>query len=204
MAKPLIQPEEIYEAALQLVQQTESVPLTMRRLSQYLGCSSRTLYQQVGRQEDLIRGVLDHYLRRQAAPITPNAHWRETAYQWAVTLRALLVAVPHLTKQLSTANRGAIVEFTYPLFEAMLAAGLTPKTAIPACRSIVHVTTSLAIAEIETMSGPNPAQSHDDPVSGYAALHEAANFYGLVPNASEVPETFEQTLRWLIAGIPSA
>jgi len=202
MAKPLIQPEAIYEAALQLVQHPNAPTLTMRRLSHHLGCSSRTLYQQVGRQDDLIKGVLDHYLRTQAAPLVNTGRWRETAYQWAISLRALLVAVPELTRQLSTANRQAIVEFTYPLYEAMLEAGLTPSTAVPACRSIVHVTTSLAIAEIETTTEPSVDQPPDETLSTYVALHEAANFYGVVPNTETVPETFEQTLTWLIAGIP--
>ena len=58
MAKPLIPVDVIYEHALALIDAEGAEALNARRLAADLKCSTRTLYQQVGNREELIRALV--------------------------------------------------------------------------------------------------------------------------------------------------
>ncbi|NED67315.1 TetR family transcriptional regulator, partial [Streptomyces sp. SID10244] len=58
MAKPLIPVETIYERALVLLDDEGDSALSTRRLAADLRISTRTLYQQVGNRENLIRALV--------------------------------------------------------------------------------------------------------------------------------------------------
>jgi AcrR family transcriptional regulator len=61
MAKPLIPVEVIHEHALALVDAEGAQALNARRLASDLKCSTRTLYQQVGNREELIRALVGRH-----------------------------------------------------------------------------------------------------------------------------------------------
>jgi AcrR family transcriptional regulator len=64
VAKPLISAETIYDKALRVLEAEGVKGLTARNLASRLRCSAKTLYQQVGNREALIRGLVAHFWRR--------------------------------------------------------------------------------------------------------------------------------------------
>ena len=92
MAKPLVAVETIYETALQVLENEGVEGLSARRLAATLGCSTRTLYQQVGKREELVRQLLDYQFANTSLEFRREAHWEEAAVSWANAMRAVLLA----------------------------------------------------------------------------------------------------------------
>ncbi|MDC0362904.1 hypothetical protein OAN12_07685, partial [Halioglobus sp.] len=61
MAKPLLATDSIYDTALHLLDAEGVGALSARNLAGALKCSTRTLYQQVGKRETLISALVAHY-----------------------------------------------------------------------------------------------------------------------------------------------
>ena len=73
MAKPLIPVDVIYEHALALIDAEGAQALNARRLAADLRCSTRTLYQQVGNREELIRALIGrHFSQLQLREVTAD------------------------------------------------------------------------------------------------------------------------------------
>ena len=64
MPRPLIPAEVIYERALALLDAEGADALSARRLAADLGISTRTLYEQVGPREKLIRTLVARHFSR--------------------------------------------------------------------------------------------------------------------------------------------
>lgn len=58
MPKPLLSADAIFDEALRVLAEEGAAGLTIRNLAGRLKCSSKTLYQQVGAHEVLVRGVV--------------------------------------------------------------------------------------------------------------------------------------------------
>src|SRR5207249_7742808 len=58
VAKPLLSADAIFDEALCVLAEEGAAGLTIRNLAARLRCSNKTLYQQIGSHEVLVRGVV--------------------------------------------------------------------------------------------------------------------------------------------------
>lgn len=200
MPRPLVDTETIITVALDAMEEPSAGPLTARRLATRLKCSTRTLYQQMGKQEQLISALLNHYFVQKTPQLDPNLDWKGAIDTWAKELRLAILARPNLSRHLSTENRPALIEFTRPLLAALIAAPLSEPVAVEVCRSLVHVIVSLTLGELET-------QSHRYDETAIVGDHltrllsNDANAYERSPDGKIPPPVFVQSIDWLIGGI---
>ena len=78
MAKPLIPVDVIYEHALALIDAEGAQALNARRLASDLKCSTRTLYQQVGNHEELIRALVGRHFSQLQLDFHEYDTWEST------------------------------------------------------------------------------------------------------------------------------
>jgi len=86
MAKPLIPADDILGHALELLDAEGVEGLNVRRISADLKISPRTLYQQVGNREALIRALVARHFTRLRLDFKEYETWESTALQWCLAL----------------------------------------------------------------------------------------------------------------------
>jgi AcrR family transcriptional regulator len=117
MAKPLIPVDVIYEHALALIDAEGAQALNARRLAADLRCSTRTLYQQVGNREELIRALIDRHFSQLQLDFHEYDSWESTAVQWSLALDDALQAHPFLTELMNVDDRGAVTSYVNKLLK---------------------------------------------------------------------------------------
>jgi AcrR family transcriptional regulator len=98
MAKPLIPADDILTHALDLLDSEGIEALSVRRLSAALKISPRTLYQQVGNREALIRALVARHFAHLKLDFKEYDTWESTALHWCLALNNALRAHPFLTE----------------------------------------------------------------------------------------------------------
>ncbi|MDX1733708.1 MAG: TetR/AcrR family transcriptional regulator C-terminal domain-containing protein [Halioglobus sp.] len=200
MAKPLVAVETIYDAALELLDESGPDALSARNLAARLKCSTRTLYQQVGKREELIGRLIDYQLDRLKLDFHRGDHWRDSARNWALGMREALLAHPNLSSLMTTEHRAPVASYANELLKVLLEAGFEQEHALRACRVLVNVAVSLALSEIKT-----PPIQH---VRRNRSAREIA-FEDLIitrtgrdrEHFQDPPEVFRCTIDWLLGGI---
>ena len=182
MARPLIPVEVIYEHALALIDAEGAQALNARRLTADLKCSSRTLYQQVGNREELIRALVDRHFSQLQLDFHEYDSWESTAKQWSLALHDALQAHPFLTQLMTVDDRGAVVSYVNKLLKSLVAAGIDRRLATDCCRSLVNTTINHTIVEAQAVRQPSAT------LAG-----------GL--NAKKRQRSFLRTIDWVIAGV---
>ncbi|MGD2007641.1 MAG: TetR family transcriptional regulator [Cellvibrionales bacterium] len=200
MPKPSVDTQTILKAALELIEDPGPGAFSARRLAARLRCSTRTLYEQVGKQEDLIAALLNHHFVHSTPDLATDAPWQEQIDRWAHHLRDAILSRPQLAKHLTPENRPALIEFTKPLLETLVDQGFAAETGVEVCRSVAYVVISLTLGEVATQQHryTEPTES-DNPLTHL--LMVGANQTERSPDGSAPPPVFEQTVRWLISGI---
>jgi AcrR family transcriptional regulator len=182
MAKPLIPVEVIYTRALALLDSEGAGALNARRLAAELRISTRTLYQQVGNREELIRALVARHFSRLTLEFQEYDDWETTAFQWCMTFHNTLRAHPFLTELMTIEDRQAIEGYVNELVKAALREGLSRRLAIEGCRALVNVTINHTIVEVRALREPEH--------SAETALE-----------TTKIEKNFPMTIRWILAGI---
>ncbi len=197
MAKPLLSRDSILDGALDLLAEAGEDQLSVRKLAAHLHCSPNTLYQQIGRRDELISELLRRQFGSLQRDFVIGSNWQETAYAWCAALRRLLLANPSLTRLMTIEHREFVVDDVNTLLKSLLQQGLDRQLAMRACRVLTHVVFGLCFTELDTPEGyrrqPGGTRKRmrlDDLV---IAEHSAAN--------DDIPEVFDRAIRWTIAGI---
>ncbi|MGW0044910.1 TetR/AcrR family transcriptional regulator [Rhodococcus sp. NPDC003348] len=180
MAKPLIPAEVILDRALELLDAEGVDALGVRRLAADLRISTRTLYQQVGNRDALIRALVARHFSQLTFEFRQYESWDETALQWCLALRETLREHPFLTELMTFADRRVIVDYVNELVKVALREGIPRGTAVECCRSLANVTVNHAIVEVRAMRDPAPEVSD-----------EAAGMAG----------NLAMTIGWILAGV---
>ena len=136
MAKPLIPVDVIYEHALALIDEEGAHALNARRLASDLKCSTRTLYQQVGNREELIRALVGRHFSQLRLDFHEYGTWESTAVQWSLALHDALQAHPFLTELMNVDDRGAVTSYVNKLLKSLVQAGIDRRLATDCCRSL--------------------------------------------------------------------
>lgn len=182
MAKPLIAAEVIYARALELLDAEGAGALNARRLAADLGISTRTLYQQVGHRDELIRALVSRHFSRLRLDFQEYDTWEKTALQWCVALHEALRAHPYLTELMTIEDRQAVVDYVDALVKAALREGFPRRFAVEGARSLVNLTINHSVAEVRGLRDPDLSEN--------TAAEKA-----------RIERNFPMTVKWILAGI---
>jgi AcrR family transcriptional regulator len=173
MVRPSTPADAIYARALTLLDEEGVAGISARRLAAELRCSTKTLYQQVGNQDQLIRELVVRHFAALRLEFVEADTWQESAIRWCRAVRNALLKHPHLSGLMTFDDRGPIAAYVDRLLKVLIGAGVTPALARNCCRVLVHTTISLTGAEI-------------------AAAGEQAEVFA---------EVFDNTIRWVVLGV---
>jgi AcrR family transcriptional regulator len=182
MARPLISVEVIYEHALAVIDAEGEQALNARRLAADLKCSTRTLYQQVGNREELIRALVGRHFSQLQLDFHEYETWESTALRWSLALHDALHAHPYLTQLMTVDDRGAVESYVDKLLKSLVQAGIDRQLAVECCRSLVSTTINHTIVEAQAPRKAPPARAG-----------------GL--DAKKRQRSFVRTIDWIIAGV---
>jgi AcrR family transcriptional regulator len=182
MAKPLIPVEIIYEHALALVDAEGAQALNARRLASDLKCSTRTLYQQVGNREELIRALVGRHFSQLQLDFHEYDTWEATAVRWSLALHDVLHAHPFLTELMNVDDRGAVTAYVDKLLKSLVQNGIDRQLATECCRSLVNTTINHTIVEAQ-------------------ALRQVPPTRGGGVDAKKRQRSFVRTIDWIVAGV---
>ena len=202
MAKPLVATETIYQTALRILDDKGSEGLSARNLAAALQCSTRTLYQQVGKREELIRQLLDYQFSSFDLEFRRKANWQESAVAWAQAMRLALLAHPNLSRLMTIENRTPIAKYVSQLLKVLLKEGFDEELALRSCRVLIHIVISLSLAEIDTppikvrrkRRSKKEIEFEDLVIAEKRSASSRSQF-------QDTPEVFANTLNWVLAGI---
>ncbi|WP_329407867.1 TetR family transcriptional regulator [Nocardia vinacea] len=182
MAKPLIPAEAIYERALELLDAEGTEALSTRRLAADLRISTRTLYQQVGNREQLIRALVARHFSLLRLEFHEHEDWETTAVQWCLALHDALRAHPYLTELMTIDDRSAVMDYVHEMVNATLREGIPPLLAVDCCRALVNMTINHTIVEVRGLREPRLSERSEQ-------------------EFEETEENFRMSIRWLLAGV---
>jgi AcrR family transcriptional regulator len=170
--------ELIYQRAQALLDAKGLPGINARRLAAELKCSTKTLYAQVGSQDQLVRALVARHFAVLRVEFEEADTWQDSAVRWCQAVRAELLAHPHLSQLMTFDDREAVVGYVNRLLRILLEAGVADRLARECCEVLVHTTISMTNAEILASS-----------LAARAGL----------PAVS--PDIFDAAIRWIIAGV---
>jgi AcrR family transcriptional regulator len=182
MAKPLIPVDVIYEHALALIDAEGAQALNARRLAADLKCSTRTLYQQVGNREELIRALVGRHFSQLQLDFHECDTWESSAARWSIALHDALQAHPFLTELMNVEDRGSIASYVEKLLKSLIRAGIDRRLATDCCRSLVNTTINHTIVEAQ-------------------ALRQATTTPARGTDAKRRQQSYLRTIDWIVAGV---
>lgn len=182
MAKPLIPADDILAHALEMLDAEGVAGLKVRRLSADLKISPRTLYQQVGNREALIRTLVARHFARLRLDFKEYETWESTALHWCLALHDALRAHPFLTELMTIDDRSAISDYVDALLESALREGIPRSLASECCRGLAHMTINHSIVEVRS-------------------LREPEHSVETVAEATKIEKNFPRLIEWVIAGV---
>lgn len=201
MAKPLLAVETIYDTALKLLDEQGAQALNARNLAAELNCSTRTLYQQVGKRDEMIERLIEHYLTGLKLEFVAAETWQGSARQWCIALREVLLSHPNLFRMMDVKHRAPVAEYVNALLKALLDAGFDRELALRLSRVLANVTISLCLAEI--VAPDNRARQQRRSKKEIAFEDLVVRTSGKVKRGfQEPPEVFENAIEWIIEGVP--
>jgi AcrR family transcriptional regulator len=182
MAKPLIPAGDILDHALRLLDAEGVEALNVRRLSADLKISPRTLYQQVGNQEAMIRALVARHFAQLKLEFEDYGAWELTAQHWCIALNDTLCAHPYITELMTIDDRAAVTDYVQSLLESTLQAGIPRGLAVECCRGLTNLTIHHSIAEVR-------------------ARREAERSPETLPEIAKINRNFGRLVQWVIAGV---
>lgn len=199
MAKPLLATDSIYDTALHLLEVEGVGALSARNLAAALKCSTRTLYQQVGKRETLISALVAHYFASVKLSFREEANWQESVWSWASNLRSALLAHPNLSQLMSGEHRAPVADYVNQLLKVLVAEGFDEAMALRSCRVLANIAISLSLSEIiAPVDTGKHAGRHSQEVE---FTDRVVRPKGKQPRRGNPPEVFENAINWVIAGI---
>jgi AcrR family transcriptional regulator len=165
VAKPLISVEAIYDGALRVLDAEGADGLKARNLAARLHCSTRTLYEQVGNREALIRGLVAHAFAKIEPDFREGETWQESTTSWCLALRNTLLSRPELARLMTREDRNVVVGYINRLLKVLFAHGFEHELAVRSCRVLAHATLSLTAADLQSPAGHGDLEVFDTTVA---------------------------------------
>lgn len=171
MPKPLLSADAIFDEALRVLADEGAAGLTIRNLAARLRCSNKTLYQQVGTHEVLVRGVVGRAFAQLSLAFSADSSWEVAVASWCAGLRAALLANPDLCTLMTVADRDVIVDHAGTLMAVLERDGFSHSQAVHASGILAHVTLSMTLSDVAA------------------------------PGVWDDPQVFTSTVHWLVQGM---
>ena len=182
MAKPLIPADDILDRALRFLDDEGVEALNVRRLSADLKISPRTLYQQVGNQEALIRAVVARHFAQLKLEFKEYATWESTALHWCIALNKTLCAHPYITELMTIDDRAAVTDYVQSLLKSTVQEGIPRGLAVECSRGLTNLTIHHSMAEVR-------------------ALREADHSPEAALEIPKINRNFRRLVQWVIAAV---
>ena len=179
MAKPLIPADDILTHALDLLDSEGIEALSVRRLSAALKISPRTLYQQVGNREALIRALVARHFEQLKLDFKEYDTWESTALHWCLALNNALRAHPFLTELMTIDDRSAVTDYVDALLKATLQERIPRSLATECCRGLAHLTINHSIVEVRALREPKRSATEK----------------------AKIEQNFPRLVEWVISGV---
>jgi len=146
-AQRIITAEELFDAAVALVDAEGLSALSMRRLADATGVAPMTIYGFVANKDDLLARLATHVLRELAPPLDESVGWRERITHEMASLRAALRRHDGLLELLSIGTDAAPVldELRERLVGILRSAGFDDRTVVDGLGSLVALTLGFSV-----------------------------------------------------------
>lgn len=169
--KPLLSADAIIDEAMRVLDEEGAGGLTIRNLAARLRCSNKTLYQQVGTREMVVRGVVARAFAQLSLAFSAEATWEVAVESWCMALRSALLNHPELCSLMTVADRGVVINYGQQLQAVLERNGFSHSQAVHASGILAHVTLSMTLSDVAA------------------------------PGQWDNPEVFATTVHWLIHGM---
>jgi TetR/AcrR family transcriptional regulator, tetracycline repressor protein len=176
--------DEIFSAALTIIDAEGLDALSMRRLARDLGVEAMSLYHHVPNKSAVLDGVVDLALRADAPPAAPapGAPWQETVAAAVLGFRRALVAhpnvLPHMIAHPPASEEASAMYIAGPL-RFLLAQGFAENDASDLFEAVFALSFGHALL-----------------TTNYPAIEPAAG----LPNVEFTEASFERAVQALLAG----
>jgi AcrR family transcriptional regulator len=207
MARTGLSRDAILDRALAVADAEGIDAVSVRRLARELGVTPMALYWHFDDKDALRHALGDRLLGGLDLTVDDDLPWPDQLRAFVVSLTAVLRAHPSAAVLIGslpdTASENALRAIEVAL-EILARAGFSPEEATHVTRQIVRTTTSMVIAELETVPAPGEdkeAVLRALPPERFPRVIEAAGPL----SACEDPESFyELVIELILAGIETA
>ncbi|HLY25712.1 MAG TPA: TetR/AcrR family transcriptional regulator C-terminal domain-containing protein [Aggregatilineales bacterium] len=181
-AKAALDPGQIVQAALNLLDEVGLDGLTMRRLAEKLDIKAASLYWHVRDKDELIVLLADEICAAMQAP-DPAMPWREQLQQFAEEYRRVLLSHRDAARVLAQSgppsgeSRLNLVEI---LLDVVLKAGFSPKDAAYAGFLMNDYVTTFVIEETRYVAPPKGQQPPDEATESWMDTLPADKYPNIV------------------------
>jgi AcrR family transcriptional regulator len=152
LAKPLLSATAILDAALEVLDAEGADSVNARTLAAHLHCSTKTLYQQVGNREQMLRALVARAFERIDLEFDTAAGWQDVATSWCRSLRATLTEHRELARLMTPDDRDAIVLHGNRLVRVLRERGIPRPLALEMTGVLVNVSMRLTLPELSAES----------------------------------------------------
>jgi AcrR family transcriptional regulator len=140
--------EDIFAAALKLVDEDGLDALSMRRLGASLGVDPMAVYRHIAGKEELLHGLVKRIFTEMPAP-ADKGPWTRRVRQWARAYRSVAQAHPNLVLRIVSDPEAvgvAAVHANETLYKALELSGLSPVEVVRAAGLIVDFVNGWVLA----------------------------------------------------------
>ena len=202
----------VIEAALRLVDEEGMGALSMRRLGAELGVDPMSIYHHLPGKGAVVSGLVEKVFGEMAVPAGGDGSWQEGVRGYARAHRELALAHPNLVLQIVSSSdlessTEAMLAAGEPIFEALVAAGLTPRGILAALDVVADYVHGFVLAETAAPSGHSDHRGavlellRGQPSGRYPAMRRVFEDLGREGLRYDFDSGFEAGLDIIVAGI---
>ena len=192
--------DEVFAAAVELLDEAPDAPLTMKGLATRLEIAPMTLYGYVANKEALLEGVAAIVFDGIFAGIPVDASWDEQVRQQTLTIHSVVVRHPGLTRALRAhqSPNPSLFRVREDMLATLERAGFPPHAALDAMGILTAYAQGFAAVQAGGLAADElPDRIRRLPQDEFPLLHRCADDYaGHISDRS-----FEHGLNLLLAGL---
>lgn len=200
--------DAVLDAARRIAESEGVEGLSLRRLAAALGVAPNAIYSHVPDKTALLDGVLDRLLGDIEIPGPDAGDWRDGLIALMDSSRRLLLAHPSFVPLfLARPARGPNGQRLGEATLALLArGGIEGQRAVQALRVLLVFSLGFAAMEAPRLEEPDPDDRRARSEQAFGSALDAPHLNAVAPLLARQADdrSFENGLRWLIAGIESS
>jgi TetR/AcrR family tetracycline transcriptional repressor len=189
--------ERIFEAALELIEDTGVASLNMRALARVLQVAPMTLYNYVSDKEDILDGIANHALSAWSLEVDPTLSWQRRLSTIFGRIEAALEKQPGVLELLllRSVQGPAINALRERVVVVLTEAGFAPRPAIEGLGMLYAYT--LGFAAVEHRQRNSPDRLRGVSAAEFPHLSLVTEHY----RSRTAPDTFHAGLEHLMTGL---